>query len=193
VPKRIVIVQGHPDPHDDRYCHALEGAYAQGAWVGGHEVERIHVGEMEFPLLRRKDDWEKAPIEAIRKAQETIGWANHIVIIFPLWLGAMPALLKGFLEQTLRPGFAISRAVSGTTWKKELKGRSAHVVATMRMPAPVYRWYYRAHSVKSLERNILGFVGIAPVRETLIGGVEASAANRKKGLAALHDLGVAGR
>lgn len=30
---------------------------------------------------------------------------------------------------------------------------------------------FRAHSVKALERNILGFVGISPVRETLIGGV----------------------
>jgi putative NADPH-quinone reductase len=40
------------------------------------------------------------------------------------------------------------------------------------MPALVYRWYFRAHSVKSLERNILGFVGIAPVHETLIGLVD---------------------
>jgi hypothetical protein len=39
------------------------------------------------------------------------------------------------------------------------------------MPAVVYRWYFRAHSVKSLERNILGFVGFAPVNETLIGGI----------------------
>ena len=42
----------------------------------------------------------------------------------------------------------------------------------MGMPAMVYRWYFRAHSVKSLERNILGFVGIAPVHETLIGLVD---------------------
>lgn len=40
------------------------------------------------------------------------------------------------------------------------------------MPALVYRWYFRAHSVKSLERNILGFVGIAPVHETLVGMVD---------------------
>ena len=47
--------------------------------------------------------------------------------------------------------------------------RAARVVVTMGMPALVYRWYVRAHSVKSLERNILGFVGIAPLHETLIG------------------------
>ena len=53
--------------------------------------------------------------------------------------------------------------------KKVLSGRSARVVVTMGMPAIIYRWYFRAHSIKSLERNLLGIVGIAPVHETLIG------------------------
>jgi putative NADPH-quinone reductase len=42
----------------------------------------------------------------------------------------------------------------------------------MGMPAAVYRWVFRAHSVKSLERNVLGMVGISPVDETLVGGVD---------------------
>jgi putative NADPH-quinone reductase len=42
----------------------------------------------------------------------------------------------------------------------------------MGMPALVYRWWFGAHSLKSLERNVLRFVGIHPIRETLIGGVE---------------------
>ncbi|MDO8251332.1 MAG: NAD(P)H-dependent oxidoreductase, partial [Rhodoferax sp.] len=53
-----------------------------------------------------------------------------------------------------------------------LTGRSARLVVTMGMPALLYRWYFRAHSVKNLERNILGFVGISPVNETLIGMVD---------------------
>jgi len=42
----------------------------------------------------------------------------------------------------------------------------------MGMPALAYRWYFRAHSLKSLERNILGFVGFGPINETLIGMVD---------------------
>lgn len=56
--------------------------------------------------------------------------------------------------------------------KKGLTGRSARVIVTMGMPAAIYRHLYRAHSLKSLERNVLGFVGLSPIRETLIGGVE---------------------
>jgi putative NADPH-quinone reductase len=83
----------------------------------------------------------------------------------------MPALLKAFLEQVLRPGFAFEYQSRGMP-KKLLKGTSARVVVTMGMPASVYRWVYFAHSLRSLKRNILAFCGIAPIRSTLIGNVE---------------------
>jgi putative NADPH-quinone reductase len=79
----------------------------------------------------------------------------------------MPALLKGFLEQVFRPSFTGTSA--NRFGKKLLSGRSARVVVTMGMPALVYRLYFRAHSVKSLERSLLGIMGIGPVHETLIG------------------------
>jgi putative NADPH-quinone reductase len=188
--RRIAIIQGHPDPGGERYGHALARAYAEGAAAGGLEVRTIDLAGLEFPLLRSKEDWDcGAPPEAIRRAQETIGWAEHLVIFYPLWLGTMPALLKAFLEQAFRPGFAIGRGGSGSPWKKLLTGKSARVVVTMGMPALVYRWFFRAHSLKSLERNILGFVGIGPIRETLIGTVEGSAASRERWLGKLRALG----
>lgn len=76
---------------------------------------------------------------------------------------------------------------------KGLTGRSARVVVTMGMPATIYRWYFRAHSIKSLERNILGFVGIAPVHETLVGMVgNMEPALAKKWLSRLEKLGERG-
>lgn len=48
-------------------------------------------------------------------------------------------------------------------------------------------------SVKSLERNILGFVGIAPIHETLIGGAgKLDATVAGKWLAQLEKLGKQG-
>ena len=115
------------------------------------------------------------------------------MVYFPLWLGDMPALLKSLLEQVARPGFAIGATGEGGMGKKRLGGRSARVVVTMGMPAPIYRWYFQAHSVKSLERNILGFCGIAPIHRTLIGRVEdMDDARCRKWLDTLHELGVTG-
>ena len=172
--KRILILQGHPDPAGGHFCHALAQAYADGAAAAGHEVRRVEVAQMDFPLLRSAEAWEHGALPAaLQPAQDDIAWAQHLLLCFPLWLGDMPALLKGFLEQVARPGFAFQRGADGTGFsRKGLTGRSARVVVSMGMPAIVYRCYFRAHAVRALERNVLGFVGIAPVHETLVGMVE---------------------
>ena len=190
--KRILLLQGHPDGSTPHLCHALAAAYAEGAQAGGHEVKTVDVSALDFPLLRSQHEWEQGTLpEGLRDAQQAIGWAQHIVIFFPLWLGDMPALLKGFLEQVARPGFAFAAGEERTAFtKKGLTGRSARVVVTMGMPALAYRWFFRAHSVKSLERNILGFVGISPVDETLVGGAgKLDPARARKWLAKMRELG----
>jgi putative NADPH-quinone reductase len=70
-----------------------------------------------------------------------------------------------------------------------LKGRTARIVVTMGMPALMYRWYFGAHSLKSLERSILGFCGIGPVRESLFGLVAAGHAKHGKWLDTMRRLG----
>lgn len=172
--KQVLLIQGHPDPAGGHLGHALADAYAAGAHEAGHDVRTLAVTELDFPLLRSQKEWREGVLPpALAPAQEAIRWANHLVFFFPLWLGGMPALLKGFLEQVAREGFAFAYEAGNPMGKKLLKGRSARLVVTMGMPALVYRYYFRAHSLKALERNILGFVGIAPIHETLIGLVEA--------------------
>jgi putative NADPH-quinone reductase len=174
MPKRIVIIDGHPDASAERYCHALAQAYAEAAESAGHAVRRIAIAELDIPLLRSAGEWAAGePTSAMRDCQSSISWADHIVIIYPLWLGTMPALLKAFLEQVFRPGFAIRDVREGGWPGGLLKGKSARIVVTMGMPAFVYRWYFLAHSLRSLERNVLAFSGIGPIRDTLIGGIEA--------------------
>jgi len=193
--KHILIIQGHPDHRSRHFGHVLAQSYLEGAREGGHPIEGLDVAALEFPVLRGRDEWMQGQVpEAIRRAQESIARADHLVIFYPLWLGTMPALLKAFLEQVLRPGFAIDPGRSPGRWDKRLSGKSARVVVTMGMPALFYRWYFRAHSLKSLERNILGFCGIGPIRESLIGLVESpNGARREKWLARMRELGRRGR
>lgn len=188
--RKILIIDAHPDRDPARFVHALAEAYARGA--AQHEVRRLDLAELKFPLLRSGIDWTegRAP-PAIAKAQADIAWADHLVILYPLWLGDVPALLKGFLEQAMRPGFALAYRGKGFP-KKLLKGRTARIVVTMGMPAFFYKLVYGAHSVKALERNILKFVGIRPIERMILGSVEASAKRRRKWLAEMEALGAAG-
>lgn len=192
--RRITIIQGHPDAQGHHFGHALASAYQQGALEAGHAITMIEVARLDFPLLRSKADFEQGtPPAAIAQAQQTIAWAEHLVLYYPLWLGTMPALMKGFLEQVFRPGFAI-RAGDAEQWpQKLLTGKSARIVITMGMPAAIYRWYFRAHSLKSLERNVLRFSGIHPIKESLIGLVEANnPARHQKWLTRMQALGRTG-
>jgi len=195
MPRRIAIIQGHPDSSTRHFCHALADEYAKGAEDGGHDVMRIEVAALEFPLLRTKQEFEQGqPPEAIRRAQDVVSWADHLVMIYPLWLGSMPALLKAFLEQLLRPGFAFEYQKNGGMAKKLLTGKSARIVVTMGMPAFVYRWVFFAHSLKSLKRNTLWFCGIGPVKSTIIGSIEGlTDRQRADWLDAMRALGDGGQ
>lgn len=188
--RNILIIQGHPDPRGDRFGHALAAAYAEAARAAGHHINVLDIARLDFPLLRTKEDFEDGPVpDAILAAQQTIGRADHLVFFYPLWLGDMPALLKGFLEQAFRPGFAVGRADRGNRSGGLLKGKSARIVVTMGMPAFIYRWFFGAHSLISLRRNILQFSGVRPVRASLVGLVEGAARRRTQWLERMRSLG----
>jgi putative NADPH-quinone reductase len=172
--ERILVLQGHPDPSPERFCRALASAYAAGARGVGSEVREFDLGAIEVPLLRSRDSWEhdEMPL-ALQPLKEHLLWCNHLLFVYPMWMGDLPAHTKAALEQVLRPGVTAPGAGQGPNDPKPLSGRSAHVVVTMGMPGFYYRWFYRAHSLKSLERNVLRFSGFSPVRHSLIGLVES--------------------
>lgn len=189
--KRITIIQGHPHPDGQHFVRELAAAYAKAALGAGHELHVIDVATLKFPLLRDADDWSAESVpDTLREARHQILWADHLVIFFPLWLGSMPALLKGFLEQVLRKADHSlgTDPAKGVFDVKALEGKSARVVVTMDMPAFVFRWYFFAHGLKSLERNILAFAGARPISDSVIGMTRHDTATREKWLRKLAAL-----
>lgn len=189
---RILILQGHPDTSERHLCHALADAYENGAKNAGRDVRVIEIAKVDLPPLRSAREWRADAPPGAKAAQDDILWADHIVLIYPLWIGTTPALVKAFLEQVFREGFALPKG-SNPIFNKQLKGRSARIVVTMGMPAFVYRWYFGAHSLKNLERNLLRFVGFKPVNHTVLGLVEMRSNNaRNRWLRKLEKLGAQG-
>jgi putative NADPH-quinone reductase len=188
--RRIAIIQGHPDPAGGHLLHALADAYDRGAIAAGHDVRRIEVATLEFPLLRTQAEFETGRLPpALEQPQADLRWAEHWVFLFPLWHGTMPALCKGFLEHIFRPGFAMEYREKGFP-KRLLAGRSARIVVTMGMPVLLYRWYFGAYGLRAFERSMLNFAGIKPVRESLYG---LTFADEKKRARWIEDMGRHGR
>jgi putative NADPH-quinone reductase len=183
---RILVINGHPDGRAERLCAALAEAYVRGAQLAGREVRRLDLGRMSFPLIGSADEFTYGPPPpVIAAAQASITWCDHLVLIFPLWLGGAPALLKAFLEQTFRYGFALPRPGESRGWPQGLlKGRSARLVVTMGMPAFFYRLAFGAFGVRHIEASILRLAGFSPVRRLLVGGVGELTAQKAANLLA---------
>ncbi|SJZ32814.1 Putative NADPH-quinone reductase (modulator of drug activity B) [Enhydrobacter aerosaccus] len=188
--RTILILNGHPDAKSKGLCHALATTYGEGAREAGRTVQQLDVAGLDFGFVSSQAEYEKGtPPLDIAAAQDQIRTADHLVVIYPMWLGDMPAILKAFLEQTLRPGFAFTYRPNGFP-QKHLTGRSARIIVTMGMPAAVYRWFYRAHGLKNLKRNILRFVGFGPVHATLLGSVGTCGKEKiQRRLAEVKELG----
>jgi putative NADPH-quinone reductase len=166
----------------------MADAYAGAATAAGHEVRRIEVAKLDFPLLRTQEDFETGSLpRGLEQARKDMRWAEHWVFLFPLWHGTMPALLKGFLEHIFRPGFAMEYKKGFP--KKLLVGRSARIIVTMGMPVLLYRWYFGAYGVRSFERSMLGFAGIKPIRESFYGLSFADDKKRSRWIEEVRDYG----
>ena len=164
--KRIAVIQGHPHAAGHHLLNAMADAYAEAATQAGHQVRRIEVANLDFPLLRTQLDFETGELpQTLVQPRDDMRWAEHWLFLFPLWHGTMPALFKGFLEQIFRPGFAMEYKEKSFP-KRLLAGRSARIVVTMGMPVMLYRWYFGAFGVRGFERSILSLAGIKPIRES---------------------------
>ena len=187
---KILVIQGHPDK--ESYNFALSKAYAQGARDSGADVQEIVVRDLEFNPNLQYGYRKRTELEPdLLKAQESIMWAEHLVVIHPIWWGALPALLKGFFDRVFLPSFAFQKAEGKKyQWEKLLKGRSGRIIATADQPWWFYRFYYRRPSYNALAGLTFKFCGIKPVYSTFIGPMRMSTDDyREKWLKKLYDLG----
>jgi len=168
--KHILIIDGNPDPSPDRLSSALARAYQEGAEGPDCMVRRINVGGIHFPILRSATEFSSSPEDkAIVEARAAFMLAEHIVFIYPLWLGGPPALLKAFMEQVARDQFLLGENKRGFPLKK-MKWRSARVIVTMGVPTLIYRTIFGAHGVKAFNIGILRLAGFSPIRTSYFGG-----------------------
>ena len=175
---KVLVILAHP--RKGSLCGALADAYSAGARQAGAEVRRLDIAEMKFnPNVVEVSPSNQAAEPSLREAMGLVRWAEHMVFIFPTWWGTMPAVLKGFLDRLLVPGFAFAEYEDAPGWEKLLIGRSAHLLTTMDTPPWVYRWIYKAPGLNAIARATLGFCGIAPVRTSIFGSVKESDPTRR--------------
>ncbi|HMO49655.1 MAG TPA: NAD(P)H-dependent oxidoreductase [Kiritimatiellia bacterium] len=177
--KNVMVIIGHP--RRDSLCDALAEAYGRGAAEAGHTVTHLRLGALNFDPVLHAGYTREQPLEPdLLKAQEHIRNADHLVFVFPVWWGGLPALLKGFIDRVLLPGFAFKYHKNSPWWDRLLTGRSAELWMTMDAPAWYYRWVVRRPAYHQMKTAILGFCGITLTRTVAMGPVKGSTEARRE-------------
>lgn len=177
--KRVLVVLGHPS--NQSFCAALSSAYVNSARAVGHEVQVVELGALKFDPVLHDGYQQVQPLEPdLLHAQSLIRWAEHLVFVFPIWWGGIPALLKGFLDRVLLPGFAFKYQSNSPFPTQLLKGRSADLLVSMDTPPWYYRWVYRMPGLEQMRRTTLDFCGIRPQKTLTFGPVISSSTTQRE-------------
>jgi len=162
---KVLILAGHPD--STSFSSALASAYARAAADSGAEVQHIELSQLAFDVVLRQGYKQEQPLEPdLVMAREAITRADHVAWFFPMWWGAPPALVKGFVERTFTPQFAFRYRGRNQLPEKLLRGRSARLVTSMDCPAAWYTLVNRRSVHAAFAGATLAFVGFSPVRST---------------------------
>ena len=163
--KRTLLIIGHPKPGS--LSHQLAEILQEK-----DNTKTIDLAQIKFdPILHggysKKQELEPDLIDA----QEKIKWANHIILLFPIWWGSMPAILKGFFDRTFLPGFAFKKKPSGK-YEKLLKGKTSHLIVTSGGSEFLYKYTPAKLVVSLIKKVILGFCGIKVKKIFILGNAE---------------------
>lgn len=177
--KNILVILGHPVA--DSFSNKVLDTYVDAARASGANVQVIKLRELSFDLNFSQGYRGSQELEPdLVKAQEQMLWANHLVLIYPNWWATFPALMKGFIDRTILPGFAFSYQKDRSGQTKMLGGRSARVIVTMDNRKWYYRWVLKRPGHNAMKKGILGFVGIKPVRFFTIGPLKMSTEKQRR-------------
>ncbi|ACI52038.1 Ribosyldihydronicotinamide dehydrogenase (quinone) [Gluconacetobacter diazotrophicus PA1 5] len=120
----VLIVFAHPERHSLNGA-LLDVAVAELA-AQGHEVRVSDLYAMHWKAAVDKDDFpalsSDGPLKVwkashdgfaadaltpdVKAEQEKLLWADMVILQFPLWWFAMPAILKGWVDRVYASGFA---------------------------------------------------------------------------------------
>jgi NAD(P)H dehydrogenase (quinone) len=103
---RHAVILCHPDPHS--FDHSIARTYCDAVLAAGHDVVLRDLYALGFdPVL--KADERPTIADPIRSADVTteldlISGSDIFVLIYPIWFGSPPAMMKGYIERVLGAG-----------------------------------------------------------------------------------------
>ena len=106
---RVMVVYAHPV--ETSFNAAIYATVTETLKQRGHEIDACDLYAENFPAIMSRADrllYHEIPANRAlaRPWIERLEAAEALVMVFPTWVFAPPAILKGFCEKVFVPGFA---------------------------------------------------------------------------------------
>lgn len=175
------FVIAHPNPHS--FCHALLASAQQGAQAAGHTVVTSDLYAEQFPPVLNQADFAafKAgnPAPEIVTAQAHIQAADLLVLVYPLWWGGYPAMLKGWIDRVFSLGFAYIAGPEASIG--QLTGKQILHLSPIGQTLEEYQTTGIAQSLQHIaQETTFGFCGMTHAGHHLYGRVGDSDATTRE-------------
>jgi len=121
----------HPVRKVDLYAAEFEPRLGRGDFTAGVTGEWFDVAREQARALR-----EGSIAKDVQENVELLRWAELVVLQFPIWWFGPPAIIKGWMDRVLLPGFAYGRGHSFDTGG--LQGKKAMLSVTADPPSTAY-------------------------------------------------------
>lgn len=137
--RKVLVVYCHPNPKS--FTRAVLEAVEAGLRGGGAAVELVDLHAEGFdPVLvvdenRRRRDLDK--VEETRRYRDLVAWCDALVLVYPVWWGGFPAMLKGFVDRVFVSGLTYSfqgRPKDAVFPEGLMRGKEAHFFYTLDSP-----------------------------------------------------------
>jgi NAD(P)H dehydrogenase (quinone) len=198
---KVLYVYAHPEPKS--FNGALKDTALAAFQEKGHEVKLSDLYAMRFhPVLKASDFPERKNLEIfnpffeaikavktgdfspdIKEEMEKVKWADLLIFQFPIYFTFMPAIMKGWIDRVLAPGFGFNPVTNNAYDTGLFKGKSAMIVTTTGAPKSMYS-EEGAHGdlnkhLESITHCIFEYMGMKVLPSYII--YEASSMSREKG------------
>jgi NAD(P)H dehydrogenase (quinone) len=169
---KILAVLCHPIRQSS--CGKLFDAFIEGASDAGHEVRIADLYAEGFqPALAPEDyaQFEGKPMPAdVLAEQARVEWAEALVLVFPVWWWAMPAMLKGWIDRVFSFGWAWNDADDPAATSLHLN--KVLLIASAGSSERVYRKYGYDEAMRiQIDIGTLGYWGLKDARTHIFHGI----------------------
>jgi NAD(P)H dehydrogenase (quinone) len=151
---KILIIYCHPNLQS--FNGAILSALTEALGTKKHEVQLIDLYAENFdPVLRFDDVHKRRDLQFDPETagyREKILWAEHLIFIFPIWWGGMPAMLKGYVERVFASDFAYH--YEGLFPKGHFAVKHATIITTHDTPTLYVRLFQQDYG-RVLKRQVL--------------------------------------